>query len=213
MALTGLAPENIRQTALILNVVVSGIGLMKFWRAGHFDGRLFLPFVLGSVPMAFLGGALSLPSGVFKPVVAVILLWAAILLLRRPAGSTAHQKARVPRAAALVSGGGIGLLSGLIGIGGGIFLAPLLLLRGWANPKGTAAVSSAFILVNSLAALVGVLSHQRSFPSLLPLWVLVVAVGGWLGAEYGARRLSPGTLQKLLAGVLILASMKVFLAG
>lgn len=214
MALMGLAPENIRQTALTLNVVVAGIGFLKFSRAGFFQGRLFLPFVLASLPMAFLGGALSLPGDIFKPVVAVILLWAALLLLWRPPPAGDERLRGKPSwAVALVAGGGIGLLSGLIGIGGGIFLAPLLILRGWANPKTTAALSSAFILVNSLAALMGVLSHHRSFPPLLPLWILVVAAGGWMGAEYGARKLSPKALQKLLAGVLILASLKVFLAG
>ena len=212
MALIGVAPDNIRQTALTLNVVVAAIGLVKFARAGFFDGRLCLPFILASVPMAFLGGVLSLPSEIFKPVVAVILLWAAALLLKRPPAPDATH-GRPPLPVSLGAGGAIGLLSGLIGIGGGIFLAPLLILKGWADPKTTAAVSSAFILANSLAALLGVISHSGPFPPLLPLWVLVVAVGGWVGAEFGAKRLSPQALQKLLAGVLILASLKIFLAG
>jgi len=213
MALLGVAPENIRLTALTLNVVVASIGLVKFARAGFFDRRLCMPFLVTSVPAAFLGGALSLPAEVFKPVVAVILLWAAGLLLWRPPPTATSEVSRPPLPASLGAGGGIGLLSGLIGIGGGIFLAPLLILRGWANPKTTAALSSAFILVNSLAALAGVLSHSRAFPSLLPLWLVVVAVGGWIGADFGAKRLSPKGLQKLLAGVLILASLKIFLAG
>ena len=212
MALMGVAPDNIRQTALTLNVIVAAIGLVKFARAGFFDGRLCLPFILASVPMAFLGGVLSLPSEIFKPVVAVILLWAAALLLKRPPAPDAPH-GRPPLPVSLGAGGAIGLLSGRIGIGGGIFLAPLLILKGWADPKTTAAVSSAFILANSLAALLGVISHSGPFPPLLPLWVLVVAVGGWGGAEFGAKRLSPQALQKLLAGVLILASLKIFLAG
>ena len=213
MALLGVAPENIRQTALALNVVVAGIGLVKFSRAGFFDGYLCLPFVLASVPAAFLGGALSLPAEIFKPIVAVILLWAAALLLWRPPPPAAIGARRPPLVLSLGAGGGIGLLSGLIGIGGGIFLAPLLILKGWANPKTTAALSSAFILANSVAALAGVFSHSRSLPSLLPLWLVVVAVGGWIGADFGAKRLSPKGLQRLLAGVLILASLKIFLAG
>jgi uncharacterized membrane protein YfcA len=213
MALLGVAPENIRQTALTLNVVVAGIGLVKFARAGFFDWRLCLPFILASVPAAFLGGVLSLPAEVFKPVVAVILLWAAALLLWRPPPPMAQPVKTPPLLASLGAGGAIGVLSGLIGIGGGIFLAPLLILKGWANPKITAALSSAFILANSLAALVGVLSHSRVFPVLLPVWMGVVALGGLIGADVGAKRLSPGTLQKLLAGVLVLASLKIFLAG
>lgn len=213
MALLGVAPENIRQTALTLNVVVAAIGLVKFARAGFFDGRLCLPFILGSVPAAFLGGVLTLPAEVFKPVVAVILLWAAALLLWRPPPPMDQPVKTPPLLASLGAGGAIGVLSGLIGIGGGIFLAPLLILMGWANPKVTAALSSAFILANSLAALVGVLSHSRAFPVLLPVWMGVVALGGWIGADVGAKRLSPGTLQRLLAGILALVSLKIFLAG
>ncbi len=213
MALLGVAPENIRQTALTLNVVVAGIGLVKFARAGFFDGRLCLHFIVASVPAAFVGGVLSLPAEIFKPVVAVILLWAAALLLWRPPPPVREDGKRPPLPASLGAGGAIGVLSGLIGIGGGIFLAPLLILKGWANPKTTAALSSAFILANSLAALMGVLSHSRTFPALLPVWMGVVALGGWIGADVGARRLSPGALQRLLAGILVLASLKIFLAG
>ena len=213
MALLGVAPENIRQTALTLNVVVAAIGLVKFARAGFFDGRLCLPFILASVPAAFLGGVLTLPAEVFKPVVAVILLWAAALLLWRPPPPMDQPVKTPPLLASLGAGGAIGVLSGLIGLGGGIFLAPLLILMGWANPKVTAALTSAFILANSLAALVGVLSHSRAFPVLLPVWMGVVALGGWIGADVGAKRLSPGTLQRLLAGILALVSLKIFLAG
>lgn len=213
MALVGIPPGEIRQTALTLNVVVAAIGFVKFARAGHFDVRLCVPFVVASVPASFLGGALSLPAGIFKPVVAFILLWAAILLIWKPASGGESPRGRPPLWASVGSGAGIGLLSGLIGIGGGIFLAPLLILRDWATPKTTAALSSAFILVNSLAGLAGVFSHTRTFPHLLPAWMAVVALGGWIGADFGARRLSPEGLRRLLAGVLVLASLKLFLAG
>jgi uncharacterized membrane protein YfcA len=212
MALMGMAPDNIRQTALTLNIVVAGIGLWKFSRAGYFDGRLCLPFILASVPLAFLGGVLSLPSEIFKPVVAVILLWAAVLLLWKPPAPDAS-KGKPPLIVSLGAGAGIGLVSGLIGIGGGIFLAPLIILKGWSDPKTTAGLSSAFILANSLAALVGVVSHSPNFPRLLPAWILVVAIGGWIGAEVGSKKLSPKALQRVLAGVLVVASLKIFLAG
>jgi uncharacterized membrane protein YfcA len=158
------------------------------------------------------GGVLSLPSEIFKPIVAVILLWAAVLLLwKPPAPDSTGVKA--PLWATLSAGAGIGLVSGLIGIGGGIFLAPLVILKGWASPKTAAGLSSAFILANSLAALAGVVSHSTDFPSLLPAWIGVVGVGGWMGAEFGSKKLSPRALQRVLAGLLILVSVKIFLAG
>ncbi len=213
MALMGVAPEGIRLTALTLNVVVAGLGSVKFARAGFFDRRLCLPFILASVPLAFVGGLLSLPSSIFKPLVGMILLWAALLLLWKPPPGVRKESGGPPVPVALLAGGGIGILSGLIGIGGGIFLAPLLLLGGWADPKPTAAVSSVFILVNSLAALVGVAFQGPEIPTLLPAWMAVVAVGGWVGAEFGANRLSPRALQRVLAGVLILAALKIIVGG
>ena len=213
MALLGVSQEDFRLIALTLNVVVASIGLVKFTRAGYFDGKLLLPFILSSVPLAFLGGLLSLPAEVFQPLVGIVLLWAAVLLLWRLPVPEGEEKGAPPLWASLTSGGGIGLLSGLIGIGGGIFLAPLLILRGWAGAKATAALSSGFILVNSLAALVAVFTHSPTLPAFLPVWMVVVALGGWLGAEIGAKRLSPKSLHRLLALVLIIAGARVILAG
>jgi uncharacterized membrane protein YfcA len=213
MALVGVAPEDFRLIALTLNVVVASIGLVKFRRAGHFDGRLLLPFVVASVPAALVGGALSLPGRVFNPLVGLVLLWTAVLLIRKPPVAKGEERGRPPLWASLVAGTGIGLLSGLIGIGGGIFLAPLLVLRRWASAKTTAAVSSGFILVNSLSALVGVFSHTPAVPMFLPVWMGVVAIGGWLGAEYGANRFRPITLHRLLAVVLVVAGAKIMVTG
>jgi uncharacterized membrane protein YfcA len=213
MALFGVTPESFRLIALTLNVVVASIGLVKFARAGHFNGKLLLPFVIASVPLAFVGGFFSLPAQVFKPLVGVALLWAAILLIWRPPTPAENVTGVPPLWASLSVGGGIGLLSGLIGIGGGIFLAPFLILKGWASAKVTAGLSSAFILVNSLAALLGVVFHVEAVPVFLPVWMVAVALGGWVGAEYGARRLSPKALQRLLAAVLIIAGAKIILTG
>ena len=214
MAIMAVPIESMRFTALSLNIVVASISLWKFAGAGFFDGKLLTPFVLASVPAAFLGGALSLPPEAFKPLVGLVLYWAAYLLLRRPAESKVKESSGRPSVvAALGAGGGIGLLSGLIGIGGGIFLAPLLILRGWAPAKVTAALSSAFILVNSVAGLAGVFSHGAPPPPHLPLWIGVVALGGWLGSHFGANRLSPQALYRLLAVVLIIAGTKILLLG
>lgn len=213
MALFGVAPQQFRVIALSLNVVVASIGLMKFRRAGHFDGRLLLPFLVASVPAAFLGGLLSLPGAWFHTIVGLVLFWAAALLIWRPPVAEGSATKRPPLPAALLAGGGIGLLSGLIGIGGGVFLAPFLILERWAPAKTTAAVSAGFILVNSIAALIGVLYHARAVPSLLPLWMAAVALGGWLGAEFGARRLSARTLHRVLAVVLVIAGAKIAFSG
>ena len=213
MALIGVAPENFRLIALSLNVVVASIGLVKFRRAGHFDGRLLLPFALASVPAALVGGALSLPGQVFKPLMGVVLLWAAILVIWKPPVPEGEEKGRPPVPVSLIVGAGIGFLSGMVGIGGGIFLAPFLVLGGWASARTTAAVSSGFILVNSISALVGVFSHTQAVPTFLPIWMGVVALGGWLGAEYGANRFRPITLHRLLALVLFVAGMKIIVAG
>ena len=213
MALLGVTPEDFRLIALTLNVVVASIGLAKFARAGFFNGKLLLPFVLSSVPLAFVGGYFSLPAQVFKPVVGLALLWAAALLYWKPPVPEEEVAGEPPLWASLLAGGGIGLLSGLIGIGGGIFLAPFLILKGWASAKVTACLSSAFILVNSLAALAGVALHAQGLPRFLPVWMGAVALGGWLGAEYGAKRLSPKTLHGLLAAVLLIAGAKIILAG
>jgi hypothetical protein len=213
MALLGVTPESFRLIALTLNVVVASIGLVKFARAGHFNGKLLLPFVLASVPLAFVGGYLSLPAELFRPLVGLVLLWAAGLLIWKLPIPEDKVEGEPPLWASLSAGGGIGLLSGLIGIGGGIFLAPFLILKGWASAKTTACLSSAFILVNSLAALLGVAFHARGVPVFLPVWMVVVALGGWVGAEYGARRLSPKTLHRLLAVVLMIAGAKIILAG
>ncbi|MGD2122744.1 MAG: sulfite exporter TauE/SafE family protein [Gemmatimonadota bacterium] len=213
MALLGVTPDRFRLIALTLNVVVASIGLVKFARAGYFNGRLLLPFVVSSIPLAFLGGYFSLPSQVFRPLVGGVLLWAAVLLVWKPPLPEEEAGAGASVWGSLMAGGGIGLLSGLIGIGGGVFLAPLLILRGWASAKTTACLSSAFILVNSLAALTGLSFHAQEVPAFLPVWMVVVALGGWLGSSLGSRRFSPQTLHWLLAGVLVIAGARIVLLG
>lgn len=210
MAFLDTPPETMRLTALSLNVVVAAVALWRFREAGFFERSLFLPLALGSVPAAFLGGSLTLPAEVFRPLVGVVLFWAAYRLVR---GGRVSDGSEVPPSlsASLAVGGGIGFFSGLIGIGGGIFLAPVLILRGWASVKTAAAVSAAFILVNSLSALGGVLTHAPPIPPYLPAWLAVVVVGGWVGAGLGAGSLPPRTLKKVLALVLLVGGVKLVL--
>lgn len=207
MTLGGFAAVLIKPTALVLNILVATIGTVQFWRAGYFSWGLFWPFALLSVPAAFVGGYLHLPPSIFKPLVGVVLLCSAVRLFFRR-GDPA-EVAPPSKPTALVAGAGIGLLSGLTGTGGGIFLTPLLLFRRWAHTRPAAAVSALFILVNSIAGLVGYFSSGQPVPSFA--WVLAVAavVGGTLGSQLGSRRFPVRTVSLLLAAVLIIAGTKL----
>lgn len=210
MALAGLAPAEMKPIALMLNVVVATIGTYKYVRAGCFDLRLLAWFAVFSLPLAYVGGSLSLPDAWFKPVVGVVLLFAAWRMLSPAMSVRDSQVKRAPLAGIAVSGSAMGFLSGLTGVGGGIFLSPLVLLLGWASTRVTSGVAAAFILLNSLAGLAGFLTHG-SLPQIaaLPWWALAVAVGGWVGAEVGSRRIAPTWIRKLLALVLAIAGSKL----
>ena len=214
MALAGVAPQEMRPTALLLNVVVSAVATFKFYRAGHFRWRLFWPFALVSIPAAYAGGAITLPGHWYKAIVGVILVYAAWQLWRSARAGEEMRDVRLPPLAlAMVIGGGLGLLSGLTGVGGGIFLSPLLLILGWAGTKQTSAVAAPFILVNSVAGLAGAfMARSISLPA--QVWILVgaVLVGGWLGAEYGSRRFTNPLIRRMLAVVLAVAGAKMIMA-
>jgi uncharacterized membrane protein YfcA len=209
MALFGIAPEVMRPTALTLNVLVSSIAFYRYYRAGYFSWSHLWPFALASVPLAFIGGRMVLPAEYYRPLVGAVLLYAAYRLYRSTLNSAEPAERRFPLPLALLSGAGIGLLSGLTGVGGGIFLSPLLLLMGWAGVRQTAGISAAFILVNSIAGLLGRLSDVPYLPPAIPLWAIAAVAGGLIGAEYGSRRWSPATLRRLLALVLLVAGLKM----
>lgn len=206
IALAGLAPEEIRATALVLNVVVAGIGTVQFMRRGHFNWRLLLPFLVTSIPAAFLAGMwMQLDPEIYEVVLGVILLYAVYRLwvTRAETGRTVEPP---PLVLALLVGAMIGLVSGLVGVGGGVFLAPILLLAGWATPQQTAGVTAPFILLNSLAAVIGLLASDSGLAvqtESLGVWVACVAVGGWIGATSGATRLSPRVLRIILSVILL----------
>ena len=213
MALAGLAPAEMRPIALALNILVSSLASWKFWRAGHFRWRLFWPFAAVSIPFAYLGGAITLPATAYKVVVGAVLLYAAWQLWRSArAGAEMRAVREPPVALALAIGAVLGLLSGLTGVGGGIFLSPLLLMLGWAGTKQTSATSAPFILVNSIAGLAaGLISGAAGLPAMTWLLGGVVLVGGWLGAEYGSRRFTNPVVRRFLAAVLALAGGKMAL--
>ena len=211
MALAGLAPAEIKPVALLLNIVVASIGTYKYVRAGCFDTRLLAWFALFSLPMAYWGGTLVLPDAWFKPVVGAVLLFAAWRMLTPQLARVDIDAARAPLIGIAVSGSVMGLLSGLTGVGGGIFLSPLVLLMGWASTRVTSGVAAAFILLNSLAGLAGFLSHAALPDYDLTWWALAVAAGGWIGAEIGSRRLTASWIRRVLAVVLAIAGTKLML--
>jgi hypothetical protein len=209
MALFSIAPDVMKPTALALNILVATIATIKFYRANCFSWPVFWPFALASVPFSFIGGALSLPSSIYKPIVGMVLLYVAYRLFVAKPISTPTEAKPIPLWAALIAGAGIGLLSGLTGVGGGIFLSPLLLFMGWAETKQTSGVSAAFILVNSIAGLLGHSSGVTSLPNVIPFWAIAAVVGGWIGAEYGSKRIGNTTIRRLLAVVLVIAGLKM----
>jgi len=207
LTLFGFAAAVIKPTALVLNILVASIGSVQFWRAGHFSWQLFWPFAVLSVPAAWLGGYLHLPSSLFKILVGVVLLFSAIRLFFRQGDPPQVQPPS--RRVAFTIGAGIGLLSGLTGTGGGIFLTPLLLFRRWAHTRNAAAVSALFILVNSIAGLIGYFSSGRPVPSVAGVFAIAAIAGGLVGSYFGSRRFPIRTIQLLLATVLIIAGLKL----
>jgi len=208
MSLCGIAATFIRPTALVLNILVACIGTFQFWRAGHFSWRLFWPFALLSVPFAFLGGYVHVSSPFLKPLLSGVLLFSAARLFFRP--DDPPEVKAPPRPVALGVGAGIGLLSGLTGTGGGIFLTPLVRFCRWTHLRRAAATSVVFILVNSIAGLVGYLSSGRLIPR--DAWSLAIAavIAGTAGSYLGSQRFPVRTISILLATVLIVAAVKLF---
>jgi uncharacterized membrane protein YfcA len=210
MALVGVAPETMRPTALALNVFVATIVVVRFWSAGHLPWRQLVPFVIGSIPLAFIGGTIDVPGAVYRPMVALVLLVGAWRLATSGSAERSQgETAGVPPLLGVASGAGIGLLAGLTGTGGGIFLTPLLVLAGWTRTRDAAGLSGAFILANSASGLAGLATGGVSLPPTIPLWIGAVAVGGLIGSWLGARRFSILSLRRALAVVLVLAAAKL----
>jgi len=209
MALFGLAPDVMKPTALVLNILVAFIAAVQFRRAGYFSWRIFWPFAVSSIPFAFIGGALSLPGSVYKQVLGLILLFAAYRLFQYRHSEVKDAVKSVPVLWAVLLGAGIGLLSGAVGVGGGIFLSPVLLFMGWAKTKQTAGVSAAFILVNSIAGISGHLASVKFLPEAVYLWAIAAVLGGIIGSNLGSRQFVNATLYRLLAVVLVIAGTKL----
>lgn len=211
MGLFNFAPDVMKPTALALNILVAAVATVKFYRAGLFSWSLFWPFAVVSIPAAFVGGAMMLPARWYKLVVGIVLLYAAVWMFRSALRPLTRQIHPPPLWAALVGGLAIGFLSGLTGVGGGIFLSPLLLYMGWAETRATSGVAAPFIFVNSVAGLLGHVSSVSQLPPNIPIWGAAAVLGGWVGATYGSRHAPPTVLRQLLSVVLVVAGAKLIL--
>lgn len=209
MALFSFAPDIMKPTALLLNLFVAGVAFYYYFREGYFNGKLFISFAISSIPLAFLGGTIELDASIYKKVLALLLVFA-ILKLLNLVGKEVNTIRKVKLWQGLLVGGIIGFFSGLIGIGGGIILTPIILLLHWGKMKEAAAVSALFIWVNSASGLIGQWSTGITLGMESFLLVAVALIGGFLGAYFGSKKLNNRRLSYILAIVLVIASVKLF---
>ena len=207
MALFAIAPPVMKQTALLLNLGVSLMSFIAFYRQGYFKWTLFWPFALGSIPAAFLGARIPLTDSTYKQILGACLFLAVIRMVVSFKDNTRRS---LPAILGIITGAAIGLLSGMIGIGGGIILSPLLLLFRWASLKEAAAISALFIFVNSVSGLAGLKTWIPLDQSQMIYWLAASLVGGFLGARWGAAIASNVKVKWILALVLIIASLKLW---
>jgi uncharacterized membrane protein YfcA len=209
MALFGVSAATMKPTALVLNLFVAGFAAIRYLRAGQFNARLFLSFAVTAIPMAFVGGKLTLPGDIYRPLVGFV-LWAAALRLLWPSKRLAEREPTPPPLwISLPAGAAIGLLAGLTGTGGGIFLSPLILLFGWEEPRKTSGVAAAFILANSAAGLAGAVASFNALPPELAWLVGAVLGGALIGTWLGVSRLPRQRLLQALGLVLTVAGFKL----
>lgn len=212
MALFAVAPETMRPTALALNLVVAGFGSLRYWRAGQTNFRLLAAFVVTAAPAAFLGGTIHIAPEFYRPLVGLLLWASAARMFWHPSRLAQREPYPPSLAISLPAGAGLGLLAGLTGTGGGIFLSPLIILLGWEGARKTSGVAAGFIFINSLAGLAGNLASVRSLPEDLPILIAAVAAGALVGTWLGAGRLPKPRLLQGLGLVLVIAGAKLIFA-
>ncbi|MCR8669257.1 sulfite exporter TauE/SafE family protein [Aestuariibaculum sp. M13] len=209
MALFSFAPETMKPTALLLNLFVAGISFYYYYRGGFFNKKLFISFAITSIPLAFLGGTIEIDASIYKKILAVLLVFA-ILKMLNLFGKENDTIKDVKLWQGLVVGGIIGFFSGLIGIGGGIILTPIILLLHWGKMKEAAAVSALFIWVNSASGLIGQLSSGITLEKESFILVAIALIGGVLGGYLGSKKINNKALRYILAFVLVIACIKLF---
>ncbi len=210
MALFSFSPETMKPTALLLNLFVAGIAFYHYYKAGFFNKKLFLYFAIASIPLSYLGGTIHIDTKIYKYTLGFLLFFA-ILKMLDVFGKENNTIKEIKLWQGLLVGGAIGFFSGLIGIGGGIILSPVILLLKWGKMKEAAAVSALFIWVNSASGLIGQLNSGTVLSKQSFLLVAIALIGGFFGAYFGSKKVPAQKLKQLLAFVLILASIKLFL--
>lgn len=207
MALFGLAPAEIRPAALVLNILVAGYGAFAFVRAGRFDWKVFWPFAITAIPAAFLAGRIELPEHVYRPLLAAALGAAALRYLLWPKLDADAPSRRPPLIAALPAGAALGALAGLTGIGGGVYLSPLLIFARWSDSQRTTGIAACFIVVNSLAGLAGRWSSLQELPAFLPQLAAAALLGALLGAGLSVAKFNGAAIVRSLGVVLAVAAL------
>lgn len=209
MALMSFAPASIKPTSLVLNIAVALIASLKFIRAGYFDKRIFLAFIITSVPLAFIGGYLTVPANYFKLIAGIFLVVSGVfLLLREYVKANGEMQNEMPFYAGTLLGSVIGLFSGLIGVGGGIFLSPILIMKRWTTLKKASGIAALFILVNSLSGLAGNLTAVKHLDGNIIYWICAVVLGGLTGSWLGTKKYNNKLIVSFLFVVLISAGIK-----
>ncbi|WP_375605138.1 sulfite exporter TauE/SafE family protein [Flavobacterium davisii] len=211
MSLFSFSPEMMKPSALVLNILVSSVAFLFFYRSNQFRWDLFYPFAITSIPLSFIGGFFKIETHVYKIILGIILLFAAIRIISAFRRKENQAIKAIQFKKALLIGAIVGFISGILGIGGGIILGPIILLLGWGNMKETAAVSALFILVNSISGILGFLANNGIFPTQMARVILVVFMGGTLGAFYGSTKFNNTTLKYILSFVLVIASAKLIM--
>lgn len=207
MALAGLAPDEIRPAALVLNIAVAGLAAFRYLRAGRFDWAVFWPFAVAAIPAAFLAGRVDVPEAIYRPLLAAALAAAALRYLVWPQIDAIKPSKPPRKAVALAAGGALGALAGFTGIGGGVYLSPLLVFAGWSDPQRATGIAACFIVVNSCAGLAGRWSSLAALPSFLPWFLAAAVVGALIGTSFSLTRLDKKGVLRVLGLVLGVAAI------